>query len=94
MQVLEGSDEAVRQLFETIMADPRHRGVIEVLERQIENREFPQWSMAFQNLGDPAVRAIPGYDEFLNSPLDWSTVPAEPNRAHRLLEMFRRNMRA
>ncbi|HYP06006.1 MAG TPA: BLUF domain-containing protein [Bryobacteraceae bacterium] len=92
IQVLEGPDEAVRQLFDIISADDRHRGVIRLLERQIEQREFPEWRMAFQNLNDPALRDLPGYSEFMNEHLDSDAFRKNSGRAHRLLEVFRRNM--
>lgn len=92
MQALEGPDDAVRQLFEIISADSRHRGVIRLLERQIEQRQFPEWTMAFRNLEDPVLRDIPGYSEFMNEPLDSAVFQKNPNHARRLLEVFRRNM--
>ena len=92
MQVLEGPDDAVRQLVRTIQADDRHRGVILLLERQIEERQFPDWTMAFRDLNDPATREIPGYSEFMQEPLDSEMFRTSPSRARRLLEVFRRNV--
>jgi Sensors of blue-light using FAD len=92
MQVLEGPDESVRRLVGTIRADDRHRGVIQLLERQIEQREFSDWTMGFQNLNDPALRDTPGYSEFMNEPLDSEAFRTDPSRARRLLEVFRRNV--
>jgi hypothetical protein len=89
IQVLEGPDDAVRQLFNTISADYRHRGVIKLLERPVEERHFADWSMAFRNLTDPGLRDIPGYSEFLNEPLDSPAFRTDPNHARRLLELFR-----
>ena len=51
MQLLEGPAETVMSLAKTIYADPRHHGIIQMLERQISHREFPDWSMAFRDLG-------------------------------------------
>jgi hypothetical protein len=92
MQVLEGPDDAVRQLFETILADSRHRGVIRLLERQIEQRQFANWAMAFRNLSDPALREIPEYSEFLNEPLNSESFRTKTSQALRLLDIFRRNL--
>ena len=60
MQALEGPDDAVRALFATIRSDERHRGVILLLEQQIEQRSFSDWTMGFQNLSDPSLRDVPG----------------------------------
>lgn len=93
IQVLEGPDDAVHQLIKTIQADDRQHGVIQLLERQIEQRQFPDWTMGFKNLNDPALLEIPGYSEFMNEPLDSPMFQTEPSKARKLLEMFRRNMR-
>ena len=46
-QVLEGPHREVERLFQQIRSDPRHREVIRIDWRQIESRQFAQWSMAF-----------------------------------------------
>lgn len=91
MQALEGSED-VRKLFQTIADDDRHRQVIRLLERTIEHRQFPDWSMAFRNLNQPDLRDTPGYNEFLNQPLNSSGFHKNPDHAHRLLEVFRRGL--
>ncbi len=78
--------------FETILADDRHRGVIRLMGWQIEQREFADWTMAFRNLNDQALRDNPAYSEFLNESLASETFHATPSRALRLLQIFRRNM--
>ena len=92
IQVLEGLDDGVRQLFKTICADNRHRGVIRLVEFDLKQRDFPDWTMAFRNLDDPDTRGIPGYSEFMNEPLDSGKYRTDPERARRLLGVFRRNI--
>lgn len=50
LQVLEGEDESVRNIFGLIRRDARHRRVITVVEEPIQARDFASWSMAFRNL--------------------------------------------
>jgi hypothetical protein len=50
MQVLEGSEAAVRGLFSRLEQDQRHAGIMIYVEREIETREFANWSMGFVNL--------------------------------------------
>jgi AcrR family transcriptional regulator len=45
IQVLEGGAAPVGSLFQTIVADPRHRQVVTLLDRPIEQRAFRDWSM-------------------------------------------------
>lgn len=92
IQVLEGPEQAVRDLFSVIQQDPRHRGVIVLLEREIAAREFPDWTMAFRNLNDPDIHNVPGYSEYMNQPLDRESLMTDPNRAQRLLELFRHHL--
>ena len=92
IQLLEGPEDAVRDLIRTVSADPRHRGIIRLLEEQAERR-FPDWSLGFKDLNDPEIRELPGYSEFMNEPLDSHQFQSEPTRALRLLEIFRQNMR-
>ncbi len=92
MQALEGEEETVRQLHAKIQRDPRHRGLITLSEHAIPERQFADWSMGFRNLTDPALRSLPGYNEFLNVPLDDEQFTARPSRARRLLTTFRQWM--
>ena len=92
MQVLEGEEETVRSLHEKIQHDPRHRGLLTLTEHMIPQRQFGEWSMGFRNLSDPALLALPGYNEFLNVPLNDKGFEAQPSRARRLLASFRQAM--
>lgn len=50
-QVLEGPRDAVEKLWETIRNDPRHKVVADSVERRIITaREFPNWSMALDQV--------------------------------------------
>ena len=62
LQVLEGPERAVRSLYETIQADTRHSGCTVLLEEEIPARQYPQWAMAFRDLGMsnlPAFAELP-----------------------------------
>ena len=93
MQVLEGPDEVVEAVFETIKADPRHKDVIVLSREQISNRQFPAWEMAFQNLDNPEVKSEPGYSQFLQDEFIADVYRENPLRAYIMLLTFRDNMR-
>jgi acylphosphatase len=86
MQLLEGPDEAVEELAKTIYADKRHSGIIELIKRKISRREFPDWSMEFQNLGSANVRQLSKFMHKESSTLPFET--AHPSPILRLLESF------
>lgn len=92
IQLLEGPEEAVRGVYTQIASDQRHYGLILLLDRPAERRLCRDWTMSFRDLNDPAVRGMPGYSEFLNEPLTASGFQAHPERAMRLLEVFRQSM--
>jgi hypothetical protein len=88
MQALEGDDAAVRSVYGIVSGDPRHEEVRTLLEEQIDERRFPEWSMGFRALSESVVHEIPGYSSFFqerSNPVDWGT----PSRARMLLEWFR-----
>jgi hypothetical protein len=57
MQVLEGGREAVNQLYNRIVADPRHSGVELLVYEEIGERRFAGWSMGQVDLAslNPAL---------------------------------------
>ena len=58
IQVLEGQKEAVKALYQRIEADQRHIHVTCVLNKSIENRLFPAWSMGYQTLNSEQFEAV------------------------------------
>ena len=63
MQVLEGAEKDIRDLFTKIQADPRHRQVRLLHEMTTDSRNFADWSMGFQSLTPDAHEAHPAYFE-------------------------------
>jgi hypothetical protein len=90
MQALEGEETAVRELYARISRDPRHLGVLTLVEGEREDRRFGDWSMGFQDLSSPEARATPGYSEFLNMPLTAEEFSKNPGQCERLLWAFKR----
>ena len=93
MQVLEGEEAAVKQLFARIKRDARHHDIITLLQHSIPERQFPDASMAFRDLNSAESKAIPGYSEFLNTPLDGELMAKDLPRCQRLLLLFKKNIR-
>jgi hypothetical protein len=92
MQAVEGPDDALETIYAKIRRDPRHRGILELTRQQIEQREFPCWSMGFRNLLDADLQSIPGFSSFMNEPLTSPVFQADPTRAQKLLKTFREKM--
>src|SRR5690349_14199919 len=81
MQVLEGEEPAVREVHDRITRDPRHCGLLTLLQGPIEKRAFSEWSMGFRNLDSTDFKPVAGYSEFMN--LNWrgDDLRANPGRA-------------
>ncbi len=93
LQILEGEEGPTRALYERISRDPRHHGIIVLLQGATRTRQFAGWAMGFGDLDDPdIVRDVPGYSHFLNTPLTAAEFGPDPGRAERFLLMFKRNM--
>jgi hypothetical protein len=91
MQVLEGEESVVRSVHNIIAADPRHRGLITLLQGFTPERQFPNWSMGFKDLGAD-LHNPEGYSEFLNIPLVGNEFKSDPTKAQKLLLTFKNTM--
>jgi hypothetical protein len=86
IQLLEGTKADVDSILGRIQADPRHRGMITLLEAEAEKREFPDWSMGFEKVEDQTAHQLPGYSDFMKQETD---KVAQCSSALRLLQFFR-----
>jgi hypothetical protein len=89
MQVLEGEEASVEELYSTIEKDPRHWACTRLRWEVIRERRFPAWSMGFKNLRSVDIGQTPGYSPFMNEPLTSKSFQADPSRAQKLLLLFR-----
>jgi hypothetical protein len=93
MQVLEGPEDQVMSLYESIKKDPRHKDVATLSKEQIQVRQFPKWEMAFQNLDSSEIQSEPGYSQFLHDEFTADIYRENPLRAYIMLLTFRDNLR-
>ena len=92
MQFLEGPKEQVMEVMTKVKADPRHRGVIVLLQEEHEGREFEEWSMGFKKLKSSDGK-VDGYNEVLNLPLTSEEFLLHPSKSLQLLLSFKSTMR-
>lgn len=52
MQLLEGEQHVVRDLYARIFEDPRHHGLLLVWTSLADHRRFPDWTMGFEDLDE------------------------------------------
>lgn len=73
LQVLEGEQDDVLQTFLRIEQDKRQSEVKILVNRDIRGRSFPDWSMAFVDLGETAPAFLSNYG--VNGQLSPETTP-------------------
>ncbi len=93
IQALEGEEQAVSTTHARIAKDPRHNHLITLSTIAIEQRTFADWSMGFRNLDSAELRSVPGYNEFMNEDWRGRQMCETPDRALKLLRLFRKGMR-
>jgi hypothetical protein len=86
IQVLEGEQPVVLKTHDRIAKDPRHTGLITLLQGDQAEREFADWSMGFKKVQASDAASLPGYSDFLSKGTDMAK---QRSAALRLLENFR-----
>lgn len=73
MQYLEGPEDHVNELFETIWKDPRHRNVTQWIKGYSNDRVFKDWSMGSWMLSNEELKKISALRDlkaFLDDPIN------------------------
>lgn len=61
LQILEGEKTVLASLYNKILYDPRHKGLIKMIDSEIPERNFKEWSMGFQSLSKEDWSQLDGY---------------------------------
>ena len=61
MQVIEGEEAVLASLYARLLNDPRHERVVKLADKQVAQRSFTEWSMAFQTLTPDQFTDLFGY---------------------------------
>lgn len=90
LQLLEGDAGSIESIWSKIARDPRHRGIIVMLDEPREQRLFPEWSMGFRH-GLPGEH-LAGWSDFLERAEDGASSRCG-DVALSMLASFRDNIR-
>jgi len=88
LQCLEGEEEAVTKLANTISQDHRHTDVIVLMRGPADRRLFPNMPMGFHDLTKEPLPNRSGFTDFIDSPLTRATFSLDPSRCINLLTLF------
>lgn len=93
MQILEGEEGIVKNLFQTISEDSRHRGIEIFYEGAIENRAFTDWSMAFKAVdGSEFGTFVVGHEELVSRESPMNMIKDNANRGKKAFLSLRETL--
>lgn len=61
MQIIEGDKAALDDLYARLLSDQRHVGLVKLADKEVAERSFADWSMAFRPVSDEEFRDMVGY---------------------------------
>jgi len=89
MQVLEGEEANVLEVFADIQTDIRHKKVFKIVSEYIQHRDFPDWTMGFANIDTLDPASVPAYTPFLAHDFSSEYFSEDSVEAHSLLSAFK-----
>ena len=91
IQLLEGHEEQVQKVYDSIRRDDRHHDLQLLWFRYAQFREFPDWTMGFQNIDESALESLPGYTPFLDRDFRYENFLENSTDVHAMLLSFKDN---
>jgi hypothetical protein len=61
LQALEGDEAAVNKIYAAIQTDTRHKNLVKIISGELDERAFPNWSMAFSVIDHEQMEKLDGY---------------------------------
>jgi hypothetical protein len=89
MQVLEGEEKIILNLFDKICKDTRHSLLKIIYQEDIIARGFKGWTMAFQAVDEIDTSGLDGFSEFLKLDFTTERTNISASKAINLIQSFR-----
>jgi hypothetical protein len=89
MQVLEGEEKIILNLFDKICKDTRHSLLKIIYQEDIIARGFKGWTMAFQAVDEIHTSGLDGFSEFLKLDFTTERTNISASKAINLIQSFR-----
>jgi hypothetical protein len=91
IQIFEGEEHDVIQLFSKIEQDRRHYSIIKIAEGPIEDRNFNGWSMGFKSTSYEELGKFTGFPNITNETFMSSEIEDEGHEGVKILKAFYKN---
>lgn len=85
-QVLEGEKTVLENLFKKLANDKRHSQVIKLIEEEIPERAFQEWTMGYSEINKKEMNATEGMNDFFQG--KECLVDLDQGRAKKLLVAY------
>lgn len=94
IQVLEGEENEIDNLYKIIKKDPRHANCTILEKTPITERKFPDWSMGFKKITDAQIDDVEGLNKFFDNDVQAHYFIHEQNIITLLMQHFRKKWQA
>ena len=89
IQVLEGEEADIRDLFEKIRQDPRHTEISILAQGYIPQPEFPDWAMGFRDISQDDLLGLYGNKKSLGKSINIESFRTQPDTCVKMLRFVR-----
>jgi hypothetical protein len=88
VQIIEGEEHDVIQLFSKIEQDRRHYSIVKIAEGNIDDRMFKGWSMGFKTISYPELEKFTGYQNISKETFSNSEIEDVNHKGVKILQAF------
>jgi hypothetical protein len=88
LQVLEGDEAKVEELFDVINADPRHHRIVVLSRAGVASPSFSEWSMGFVDGASSSLGELSGFKDLSRGGFDAARLVSARTQAFYLLDAF------
>jgi hypothetical protein len=93
MQILEGEEQTVKELYATICQDDRHTNLQVLYQGVVKQRSFSEWSMAFKMLDQTSAQQIvAGFEAFDDEVMPQNVISSSQNRGKKTFLLLRETL--
>jgi hypothetical protein len=89
VQVLEGEETVIHELFAKISGDPRHTEISILSQGHILHPEFPDWAMGFRDLSQDDLLGLYGNKKSLGKSINIENFRTQPDACVKMLRFIR-----
>ncbi len=89
IQILEGKEDVVNNLFDSFSRDARHSDISLIYKKEIEERNFPNWTMGFNRISKEEIETLECFNDFLQQNQKPKFLKESSKEIEKFLDMFK-----